>query len=83
MKPRSGRLITAQPQDGLQPERTGAVRLAHQPIHGPEPIHKRFMRVLKNRSCPASWGIPTEPARGFIELKSGQTASLRNRELQR
>src|SRR5450631_1714966 len=51
VQPRPGRLVAAQPQHFLQPQRTGPVLLARQPVHGPEPVHQRFARVLENRPC--------------------------------
>src|SRR5450631_174226 len=45
------RFIAAQPQHSLQPQGTGSVFLARQPVHGPEPVHQRFARVLENRPC--------------------------------
>src|SRR5450755_1442737 len=51
VQPRPGRLVAAQPQHSLQPQRTGPVLLARQPVNGPEPIHQRFARVLENRPC--------------------------------
>src|SRR5436305_9406639 len=50
VQPRPRRFVAAQPQHPLQPQSTGTVFLAGQPIHGPEPVHQRLARVLENRA---------------------------------
>ncbi len=50
VQPRPGSLVTAQSKDPLQAQGTGSVLLARQPIHGPEQLHQRLPRVLKDRA---------------------------------
>jgi hypothetical protein len=48
VQPGPGRLVAAQAQHSLQTQCTGAVLLARQPVHRPQPVHQGFARVLKD-----------------------------------
>src|ERR1035437_2921494 len=51
VQPRPSRLITAQPQDSLQVQCTGAILLRRHPPDSSEPHRQGLMRILEDRAC--------------------------------